>query len=117
MSSSPDYLSCLINSGKTLTTLEGVKVDVWELNPPTQELLKSWANAFRQNYCQDSDIDALRAGTGLSRKDYLTSLVFPDCSVAPGPSIRAGDFAELLISDYVEHTLNFWVPRMKYAET
>ena len=42
--------------------------------------------------------------------------MFPDKSAAPGPGIRAGDFAELLISDYVEHLLGYWVPRGKYAE-
>ena len=70
---------------------------------------------FRQHYCSDTEIDALRAGTGLSRAQYLVQLVFPDKSVAPGPSIRAGDFAELLVSDYVEHLLGYWVPRGKYA--
>jgi hypothetical protein len=43
-------------------------------------------------------------------------LIFPDKSVAPGPGIRAGDFAELLVSDYVEYVLGYWVPRGKYAE-
>ena len=43
-------------------------------------------------------------------------LTFPDKSVAPGPAIRAGDFAELLVSDFVEFFLGYWVPRGKYAE-
>lgn len=75
-----------------------------------------WAVNFRTRYCSDAEIDALRKGTGLSREDYLIQLVFPDKSAAPGPGIRAGDFAELLISDYVEHLLGYWVPTGKYAE-
>lgn len=114
--SNPLYLSCLTKSTSTLTTSDGAKVDVWELVTPSEELLKSWANAFRQNYCPDAEIDKLREGTGLSRKEYLAALIFPDKSTAPGPGIRSGDFAELLISDYVEHILKFWVPRTKYAE-
>jgi hypothetical protein len=78
--------------------------------------LSEWASAFRQHYCSDAEIDALRAGTGLTRSEYLTQLVFPDKSAAPGPGIRAGDFAELLLSDYVEHLLGYWVPRGKYAD-
>jgi len=46
----------------------------------------------------------------------LVHLAFPDATTAPGPSIRAGDFAEILISDYVEHVLGYWVPRGKYAD-
>lgn len=80
------------------------------------DYLSEWASNFRQHYCSNSEIDALRAGTGLTRSEYLTQLVFPDKSAAPGPGIRAGDFAELLISDYVEHMLSYWVPRGKYAE-
>jgi hypothetical protein len=78
--------------------------------------MSTWAANFRQHYCSDSEIDALRDGTGLSRAEYLTQLVFPDESAAPGPGIRAGDFAELLIADYVEYLLGYWVPRGKYAE-
>ena len=58
----------------------------------------------------------MRAGTGKSRSQYLLDLVFPDRANAPGPGVRSGDFAELLISDYVEFILGYWVPRGKYAE-
>jgi len=99
-----------------LQTADKSDIDVWELQTPTATDLSKWAASFRQNYCADADIDLLRRGTGLSRAEYLTQLVFPDKSVAPGPSIRSGDFAELLISDYVEHVLGYWVPRSKYAD-
>jgi Cap4 SAVED domain len=79
-------------------------------------LIGTWASTFRQQYCADEDIDKLALGTGLTRAEYLTNLVFPDERSAPGPSIRAGDFAELLVADFVEHLLGYWVPRAKYAE-
>lgn len=113
----PSHLSSLIKSTETLTTSDGRHIDVWELKvPPTAGYLSEWAANFRQHYCSDSEIDTLRAGTGFSRAEYLTQLVFPDKTAAPGPGIRAGDFAELLISDYVEYLLGYWVPREKYAE-
>ena len=112
----PKHLSCLTKCANTLTTSDGNKVDVWELSLPSEDILSSWAKTFRQNYCTDEEIDVLRAGTGLTRTEYLTALVFPDISVPPGPSIRSGDFGELLVSDYVEYILKFWVPRMKYSE-
>lgn len=113
----PRYLTGLSRRSETLSTSDGCRIDVWELTvDPNASYLSEWASKFRQHYCSDDEIDALRAGTGLTRSEYLTQLVFPDKSIAPGPGIRAGDFAELLISDYVEHLLGYWVPRGKYAE-
>lgn len=113
----PEYLSSLSKCTTTLVTSDGHNIDIWELNVPTNEdHLSNWASIFRQYYCSDEEIEELRAGTGLSRADYLTQLVFPDKSAAPGPGVRSGDFAELLVSDYVEYLLGYWVPRGKYAE-
>jgi hypothetical protein len=112
----PKHIAALAHTGTTITTSDGAEVEVWELQAALdEETLAEWAHAFRQHYCADAELDQLCAGTGLSRKDYLRELVFPDSSLAPGPSIRAGDFAELLIADYVEHVLGYWVPRGKYA--
>lgn len=112
----PAYFQHL-KQAKALTLSAGGKCDVWELDVPADAAcLSEWANRFRQTYCRDSDIDTLRAGTGKSRAEYLLELVFPDKSTAPGPAIRAGDFAELLVADYVEFILGYRVPRGKYAE-
>lgn len=113
----PSHISSLTKCTVTLATSDGRYIDIWELCvPPTAGDMSAWASNFRQHYCSDTEIDDLRAGTGLSRAEYLTQLVFPDKSTPPGPGIRAGDFAELLISDYVEYLLGYWVPRGKYAE-
>lgn len=102
---------------ESLTLGGGGECEVWELKVATDEAcLSEWARRFRQAYCPDSDIDILRQGTGKSRAEYLLELVFPDKSAPPGPGIRSGDFAELLVSDYVEFILGYWVPRGKYAE-
>ena len=112
----PAHLFCLAKRPAPLKTIEGHPIEVWELSaPPTADLMSAWAKGFRQHYCADAEIDELRDGTNLSRSEYLTQLIFPNKSVAPGPGIRAGDFAELLISDYIEYLLGYWVPREKYA--
>lgn len=106
-----------LKQDESLTLNDGGTCEVWELAVPNDAAcLSEWANRFRQTYCPDSDIDILREGTGKSRSEYLLELVFPDKTAAPGPAIRAGDFAELLVSDYVEFVLGYWVPRGKYAE-
>lgn len=112
----PTYLHHL-KQNESLTLSGGEACEVWELAVPNDEAcLSEWANRFRQTYCPDSDIDILREGTGKSRAEYLLELVFPDKNAPPGPAIRSGDFAELLVSDYVEFVLGYWVPRGKYAE-
>ncbi len=112
----PEYINHL-KQDESLMLSDGRICEVWELAVPNDATyLSEWASRFRQAYCPDSDIDILRAGTGKSRTEYLLELVFPDKSVPPGPGVRSGDFAELLLSDYVEFILGYWVPRGKYAE-
>lgn len=112
----PAYLQHL-KVAEPVTLNGGEKCDVWELDVSVDAAcLSEWAQLFRQTYCLDNDLDILREGTGKSRAEYLIDLVFPDKSVAPGPAVRSGDFAELLIADYVEFMLGYWVPRSKYAE-
>lgn len=78
-------------------------------------VLSAWAKHFRNQYCRDNQIDDLRKGTKLSRAEYLRTKKFPDQSDAPGPSIRAGDFGEVLVADYLEFALAYWVPRTRYG--
>lgn len=112
----PKYLHHL-KQHESLTLSGGGTCEVWELDVPNDAAcLSEWASRFRQTYCPDSDVDILRAGTGKSRTEYLLELVFPDKSAPPGPGVRSGDFAELLVADYVEFILGYWVPRGKYAE-
>jgi hypothetical protein len=111
------HVSWLVNTGKTISAACGAKVEIWELrHTKDKAILSAWAKHFRNHYCFDSDVDALRDGTGHSRADYLKKLKFPDKTIAPGPSIRSGDLAEVLVADYVEYILKFWVPRTRYAE-
>lgn len=113
----PPHIACLKRLDSPLLSTEGREIVLWELSIPADvALLSKWASQFRQHYCLDSEIDTLREGTGLSRKDYLLDLIFPDKNNPPGPSIRAGDFGEILVSDYLEHVIGYWVPRCKYRE-
>jgi hypothetical protein len=61
----------------------------------------------------DSEIDYLRGRQ--SRKDFLINLKFPRKSSKLGPGIRAGDFGGILIADYLQWTLTFWVPRLRWC--
>jgi hypothetical protein len=52
---------------------------------------------LRKHYCADYEIDVLRAGFGLERNEYLKTIKFPDERIRPGPSVRSGDFTEILV--------------------
>lgn len=115
MSKSPAHLAWLQDSRKVVKTADGKNVKIFEFehhNDP--KILSAWAKHFRSHYCEDDDIDDLRSGTGKTRCDYLKDIKFPDEKQKPGPSVRAGDFGEILIADYVEFVLNYVVPRVRY---
>ena len=111
----PDHLSWLVDTGRAMKTAEGKSVRVLELRHQDDDrVLSAWAKHFRNQYCSDDQIDALRGGTRLSRSEYLRERKFPDQTQAPGPSIRSGDFGEILIADYLEFVLEYWLPRFRY---
>lgn len=113
----PSHLSWLAREDTSLVSACGRSIEIWKLTPTgNAEVLSDWARHFRQHYCKDADLPALVSGTGKTKTEYLIDLVFPDQKAAPGPSIRSGDFSEILVSDFVEYVLGFWCPRLRYDE-
>ncbi len=111
----PPHLEWLVDTGKQLKTADGKPVRIMELkHAGDNDVLSAWAKHFRNQYCRDDQIDELRRGTKLSRSEYLQTIKLPDEGQAPGPSIRAGDFGEILIADYLEFVLAYWIPRTHY---
>lgn len=110
-----NHCSWFVDVGKTLKTVDGHAIRVWEIaHQPDNAVLSAWARHIRRHYCADDEIDPMRKGPGLSRADYLRRLKLPDKSKDFGPATRAGDFGEILIADFLEYTLKYWVPRLRY---
>jgi hypothetical protein len=113
---SSEHLKWLKDTGERVTTADGKTVEVWEFcHERDDAVLSSWVKHFRNHYCFDTEIDYLRKGYGFSRAEYLNKIKFPNAAVAPGPGVRSGDFGEILIADYLEFFLGFWVPRVRYG--
>jgi hypothetical protein len=111
-----EHMRWLIDTGEVLTTADGKSVSIYEFSCNHEdEIMSAWVIHFRNHYCLDSEIDIMKNGTGLTRSEYLSQIKFPDHSKAPGPSIRAGDFAEVMIADYLQFCLGYWVPRTRYG--
>jgi hypothetical protein len=113
---SSSHIKWLKDTGERLKTADGKSVEVWEYcHEKDDGIVSEWAKHFRNHYCFDAEIDYMRKGTGLSRAEYLNTLKFPNATAAPGPGVRAGDFGEILIADYLQYILGFWVPRVRYG--
>ena len=110
---SSQHLKWLVDTGERLKTVDGKTVEVWELRHVKDDaVLSPWAKHFRNHYCSDSDIDALRASR--SRKDYLEQIKFPSATSQLGPPVRAGDFGEILVADFLQWILGYSVPRVRW---
>ncbi len=112
--SRPPHVDWFKKSNESLKTVDGKVIEVWEFcHQKEDEILSKWAKHFRNHYCPDSQIDLLRGKR--SRTDYLNNIKFPNRKTNLGPAIRAGDFAEILVADYLEWLKGFWVPRVRWS--
>jgi metal-responsive CopG/Arc/MetJ family transcriptional regulator len=117
MGKKPQHIKWLVDTSERINSFDGKEIEVWEFQHQNDNsVLSAWATHFRNHYCSDNEIDELIDGTGKSKKQYLEKIKFPDRSEAPGPSIRSGDFAEILIADYLEFICNYWTPRIRYND-
>lgn len=109
----PKHLNWLVDTGERLKTADGKQIAVWELrHQDDNAVLSEWAKHFRSHYCPDEIIDALRGPK--SRKEYLETIKFPSRTSTLGPSVRAGDFSEILVADYLQWILGYSVPRVRW---
>ncbi|HEY0921691.1 Hachiman antiphage defense system protein HamA [Rheinheimera pacifica] len=109
-----EHTRWLVDTGERLKTADRKEIEVWEFSHKNDEaVLSAWAKHFRNHYCLDTQIDFLR-GKRLSA-DYLTDIKFPSKKSKLGPGIRAGDFGEILVSDYLQWLLGYWVPRVRWS--
>jgi hypothetical protein len=114
----PPHISWLHDTGERQKTACGREIEIWALAPEDDAaVLQPWAKRFRQHYISDLDLPGMVDGTGLSKAQYLRNTLFPDASTVPGPSLRSGDFGEILIADYIEYILGYWSPRaLRYQD-
>lgn len=107
----PEWLE---DTGLEVEIVCGKKVPVYKFTQDVTDVktLSAWAKHFRNHYCSDDEIDLLKP-PDISRKDYLLGHKFPT-KVAPGPSTKSGDFAEILVADFLEFLNGYYVPRTRY---
>lgn len=116
------HLNWISNSTAAVITSCGrpIKIYNFSYNLGDKATVSAWAKHFRNHYCTDSEIDSLCVPMKISRKAYLEKYKFPVKKAThkgekTGPATRAGDFAEILVSDFLTYRLHYWVPRVRYA--
>lgn len=108
----PPHIDWLEDTGETFETSDGQLVEVWDYNHLDDDsVISEWAKHFRNHYCTDDELPFLVDGTGKTKSQFLNENKFPDRRIRPGPSTRSGDFAEILVADYIEYVLGYWCPR------
>jgi hypothetical protein len=109
-----EHVKWFVDTGERLKTADGKDVAVWEFRHEADAVvLSAWSKHFRNHYCLDANIDFMRGKR--SRKDYLNEIKFPSKTTKLGPAVRAGDFGEILVADYLHWVLDFWVPRVRWG--
>lgn len=115
------HIKWLKNTGEILTAKCGLPVQIYRFDYVVSDevTMSAWAKHFRNHYCDDNEIEELIEDTAHSKAEYLTDIKFPikkaveDHEIS-GPATRSGDFSEILVADYLEFSLNYWVPRTRY---
>lgn len=103
---------------KELISSIGTKVKIYKLNNETldEEALNKWAYGMRNNYVEEHLLESLIAGTGLTKKEFLEQNIFPNPKNSQGAATMSGEFGEILVFDYINFVLKYYVSRTRYFE-
>lgn len=114
MPTQPLYCSWFQDSGRVLSTTDGKQVRIINFNhEQDDEILKNWALHLRRHYVSDSDLESTSSLMGMSSGDFLRDIKFPN-NTGFGPRVRSGDFSEILVADYIQFLMNYYIPRTRY---
>jgi len=108
------HIGWLKNTGH-FSSACGRTVPIFELRHDIadQVTMSAWAGHFRRHYCSDDDLKYIKP-SHITSYNYLVEIKFPSKTKKPGPSIRSGDFAEILVADYMQYLRGYDVPRTRW---
>lgn len=101
---------------KSILTKDGNEIHIYKLNSELldDKILNNWAFGLRNNYIEEHLLTKAISGTRLAKKEYLEKMIFPDPNVPQGAATMSGEFGELLVYDYIDYVLKYYVPRVRY---
>lgn len=103
---------------RELISRNGKKVNIYKLTNELleEDILNNWASSLRNNYIEDTLLPALISGTGLTQQEYLKKNIFPDSENRQGAGTMSGEFGEILMYDYINFNLKYYITRTRYLE-
>lgn len=103
---------------KSINSAGGKEIKIYRLNNELldEQYLNEWATSLKNHYVEEKMLDILRQGTGLTRKDYLKERILPDSTDPLGAATMSGEFGEILVYDYINYVLEYYVTRTRYLE-
>lgn len=103
---------------RSISTPSGKEIQVYKLNSESLDdnSLNNWALGLRDNYVEQIHLKSLVKGTGLTQKEYLEKNVFPNYQDKIGTSTMSGEFGEILVYDYINFVLKYYITRTRYLE-
>lgn len=109
------HIGWLEDTGGHITLSCGARAPIYRFNHDAnnQAVMQAWARHFRNHYCSDLNLTTLKPDH-MTNADYLLELKFPSKTGGSGPATRSGDFAEILVADYLTYLHGYMVPRTRY---
>lgn len=100
----------------SIISSRGEEIQVYKFNTELLDdnSLNNWALGLRYNYIEKDLSELAISGTGLTKKEYLEKMIFPNPEVSQGAATMSGEFGELLVYDYINYVLEYYVPRVRY---
>ncbi|WP_294438953.1 hypothetical protein [uncultured Slackia sp.] len=112
----PSYIKWLLREKEHVL---GIQTDCYFLDWEIDEAeLEAWALHVRRHYIRDDELLEDCSLHEMNVKDYLSDFCIPMRYERDkrGPAVRAGDFAEIIISDLLQFIEGFSVPRYKQID-
>lgn len=103
---------------KSISYSSGKEIQVYKLNNEllADSILNSWASGLRNNYVEESLLEPLIKGTGLTKQEFLEKNIFPNHQNKLGAITMSGEFGEILVYDYINFVLKHYITRTRYLE-
>ena len=103
---------------KLIPSSSGEGIQVYKLNSELLDdsSLNNWALGLRDNYVEEILLESLVQGTGLTQKEFLEKNIFPNHQNKLGASTMSGEFGEILVYDYINFVLKYYITRTRYLE-
>lgn len=103
---------------KSIPYSNGKEIQVYKLDNELLDdsILNNWAFGLRNNYVEETLLELLVKGTGLTKQEFLEKNIFPNHQNSLGASTMSGEFGEILVYDYINFVLNYYITRTRYLE-